>query len=63
MKILNYGFLIKELDLIYLKVHPSNISAITVYEKAGFEIKGKQDDLICMNITKSKFIAAQNCKN
>jgi len=62
-KILNYGFLIKELDLIYLKVHPSNISAIAVYEKAGFEITGKQNDLICMSITKSKFIAAQNCKS
>lgn len=57
---IRYGFLIKELDEIYLKVHPANIAAITVYEKAGFEITGKVNDLITMSITKSKFVCLQN---
>jgi diamine N-acetyltransferase len=62
VQMLRYGFLVKELDIIYLKVHPANISALSVYEKAGFEITGKQNDLICMSITKSKFITLENLK-
>jgi len=62
VQMIRYGFLVKELDLIYLKVHPANISALSVYEKAGFEITGKQNDLICMSITKSKFVTLENLK-
>ncbi|WP_295713868.1 GNAT family protein [Mucilaginibacter sp.] len=62
VQMLRYGFLVKELDIIYLKVHPANISALSVYEKAGFDITGKQNDLICMSITKSKFVTLENLK-
>jgi len=60
VQMIRYGFLIKELDEIYLKVHPANIAAITVYEKAGFEITGKANDLITMSVTKTKFVQLEN---
>ncbi len=55
VQMLRYGFFERKLDVIYLKVHPANIAAISIYEKAGFEITGKDDGRITMNISKEHF--------
>ena len=36
--ILRYAFFERHLEEVYLIVHPENIAAISLYEKAGFEI-------------------------
>lgn len=62
--ILRYGFYERNLETIYLKVHPANIPAISIYEKAGFEITGKDNNHILMSISKEKFTALeQNGQN
>lgn len=53
--ILKYGFFERKLEVIYLKVHPSNIAAVSVYEKAGFQITGKDDGFITMSISFDRF--------
>jgi diamine N-acetyltransferase len=53
--IVEYGFFKKRLKEIYLKVHPANISALYLYEKAGFKITGKKEGLILMTITKEAY--------
>ncbi|MDB5029397.1 GNAT family N-acetyltransferase [Mucilaginibacter sp.] len=53
---LRYGFFERKLEVIYLKVHPANIAAISIYERAGFEITGKDDGNITMSISRDRFI-------
>lgn len=53
---LRYGFYERKLEVIYLKVHPANIAAVSVYEKAGFEITGKDDGHIIMSISLDRFV-------
>ncbi|MCC8426360.1 GNAT family N-acetyltransferase [Mucilaginibacter sp. UR6-11] len=53
--ILRYGFFNRKLEVIYLKVHPANIAAISIYEKAGFQITGKDDGNIIMSISFDRF--------
>jgi RimJ/RimL family protein N-acetyltransferase len=53
---LKYSFLEQGLESIYLKVHPANIPALYLYEKAGFEITGEDNKLICMSISQEKFM-------
>jgi diamine N-acetyltransferase len=50
--IVEYGFLKRRLKEIYLKVHPANLPALYLYEKAGFKITGKKEGLILMTITR-----------
>jgi diamine N-acetyltransferase len=57
---LRYGFIERKLEVIYLKVHPANIAAVSVYEKAGFEITGKDDGHITMSITQDRFIELES---
>lgn len=53
---MQYGFLEKSLEIIYLKIHPSDISAITRYEKLGFEINHHELGMLYMTISKSNFL-------
>ena len=55
-QILDFGFREANLESIFLRVHPANISALHIYEKAGFEIKGRDNDFIVMDISKQKFM-------
>jgi RimJ/RimL family protein N-acetyltransferase len=55
IQVVEYGFLKKGLNRIYLKVHPANIPALSLYEKAGFEIAGRDNGFIFMDITRDKF--------
>ena len=59
IQILEYGFFEAELESVFLRVHPANISAIRVYEQAGFEIKGRDEGFIVMDISKREFIERQ----
>jgi RimJ/RimL family protein N-acetyltransferase len=54
--ILIHGFLEINLENIWLRVHPANISALRVYEKTGFEITGHDNEFIIMNISREKFL-------
>jgi diamine N-acetyltransferase len=58
--ILRYAFFYRELESLYLRVHPANIPALAIYEKAGFEITGEKDGLVAMSISKKKFIALEH---
>lgn len=53
-------FFYRELDGLYLRVHPANIPALSIYEKAGFEITGEKDGLVRMSISKKKFVALEH---
>lgn len=57
--ILRYAFFYRELESLYLRVHPANIPALAIYEKAGFEITGEKDGLVAMSISKKKFLALE----
>jgi diamine N-acetyltransferase len=59
MLILQYAFFFKNLDSLYLRVHPANIPALSIYEKAGFDIVGEKDGLVRMSISKKKFMALE----
>jgi diamine N-acetyltransferase len=59
MLILKYAFFFKNLDSLYLRVHPANIPALSIYEKAGFDIVGEKDGLVRMSISKKKFMALE----
>jgi diamine N-acetyltransferase len=54
MLILKYAFFELKLEHVYLRVHPANIPAIAIYEKAGFEITKKDDGLMRMDAYKTK---------
>ena len=56
MLVLKYAFFYKELESLHLRVHPANIPALYIYEKAGFEITGEVDGLVKMKILKKNFI-------
>lgn len=56
MLLLRYAFMERNLELVYLRVHPANIPAISIYEKAGFEITGKEDGLIRMAALKKNIL-------
>ena len=53
--ITQYGFNELHLNSVFLKVHPANIPALSIYEKVGYEITGKSGDLILMSITNRRF--------
>lgn len=50
-----YGFEQIGLEDIYLKVHPANVPALAIYEKAGFEISGKDEGMIDMHLSRQRF--------
>lgn len=52
-----YGFEKLYLDNIYLDVHPANIPALALYEKAGFEIARKNERFIGMQLSRARFLA------
>lgn len=58
LQIAQYGFEKLGLDNICLGVHPANIPALALYEKAGFEIAGKNDGFISMRLSRERFMAA-----
>ncbi|WP_183564216.1 GNAT family N-acetyltransferase [Mucilaginibacter sp. SP1R1] len=60
MLILQYAFFYKDLESLYLRVHPANIPALYIYEKAGFEITGEKDGLVSMGISKKKFVELEH---
>jgi RimJ/RimL family protein N-acetyltransferase len=60
--ILKYAFFERDLESVYLRVNPANIRALSLYEKAGFEITGKDDRLIRMTISRKKFTEMEYSK-
>jgi len=60
--ITQYGFEKLGLDRIYLDVHPANIPALALYEKAGFEITRKNEGFIGMELSRERYMAA-NCNS
>lgn len=55
--IIQYGFETLGLDYIYLDVHPANIPALALYEKAGFEIARKNEGFIGMELSRERYMA------
>jgi diamine N-acetyltransferase len=60
MLILRYAFFYKDLENLYLRVHPANIPALSLYEKAGFEITGEKEGFVKMSISKKKFMVLEH---
>jgi diamine N-acetyltransferase len=57
--ILKYAFFERNIELVHLQVHPANIPAISIYEKAGFEIVGEEEGFIKMSASRKKIAAME----